>query len=73
MNFLKDKKKNKQIVTLVVLFFVMLLLKAYVVQLIYNQLAPKLYRNMGEELIDFKPLTYAESMLLVILCRFLFH
>lgn len=72
MNFLKDKKQ-KTLVSFIVLFFVMLLLKAYVVQMIYNTLGPKLFRNMGNDLRDFKPLTYTESMLLVILFRFLFH
>ena len=72
MKLLKDKKQ-KTMVAFVVLFFVMLVLKAYVVQLIYNTLGPKLFKNMGNDIRDFKPLTYPEAILLVILFRFLFH
>ena len=54
----------------VVLFFVMLVLKAYIVQLIYNTLGPKLFKNIGNDIRDFKPLTYSEAILLVILFRF---
>ena len=72
MNFLKDKKQ-KALFSLIFLFLVLLFLKAYVIQLIYNTLAPKLFRNMGNDPRDFKPLTYPESILLVILMRFLFH
>lgn len=72
MKLLKDKKQ-KTMVAFVVLFFVMLVLKAYIVQLIYNTLGPKLFKNMGNDIRDFKPLTYSEAILLVILFRFLFH
>lgn len=72
MKLLKDKKQ-KTMVAFVVLFFVMLVLKAYVVQLIYNTLGPKLFKNMGNDIRDFKSLTYPEAFLLVILFRFLFN
>ena len=74
LNFLKVGDKQKRaFLSFIILFFIMLLLKAYVVQLIYNTLAPKLIRNVGHDVRDFKPLTYPEALLMCILFKFLFR
>ena len=68
-----NDKQKKTLLSFVILFFVVLLLKAYVVQLIYNTLAPKLILNIGHDIRDFKPLTYSEAILMCILFKFLFR
>ena len=68
-----NKKETKTILSMVFLFFIILLLKAYVVQIIYNTLAPKLIRNFGDNTSKFEPLNYIESLLMVILFKFLFR
>ena len=57
------------IAVLIVLF----LLRALVVQLAYNKVAPKLISNWGHhEDKEFKPLTFEEALLFTILISFLF-
>ena len=48
-----------------------LLLKAWIVQWSYNQVWPVLSRNNHSHKIVFKPLTYYEALLVVILFTFL--
>ena len=48
-----------------------LLLKAWIVQWSYNQVWPVLSRNNHSHKIEFKPLTYYEALLVVILFTFL--
>ena len=69
----KNKKETRTILSMIVLFFIMILLKAYVVQMIYNTLGPKLVRNLGNDSAKFEPLNYTESLLMVILFKFLFR
>ena len=74
LNFLKVGDKQKRaFLSFIILFIIMLLLKAYVVQLIYNTLSPKLIRNVGHNVRDFKPVTYPEAILMCILFQFLFR
>ena len=74
LNFLKVGDKQKRaFLSFIILFIIMLLLKAYVVQLLYNTLSPKLIRNVGHNVRDFKPLTYPEAILMCILFQFLFR
>ena len=68
-----NKKETRTILSMIVLFFIMILLKAYVVQMIYNTLGPKLVRNFGNDSSKFEPLNYTESLLMVILFKFLFR
>ncbi len=65
-------KKSSTIASFVIVFFIILLVKAYIIQLIYNSLGPKLVRNLGEDTYNFEPLTYPESILMMILFTFLF-
>jgi len=64
--------KSKVFLNVFLLTVAMFLLKAYIVQMIYNQIWPLFISNSGLSTEDFKPITYTESLLLVILFRFLF-
>ena len=64
--------KSKVFWNVFLLTVAMFLLKAYVVQLIYNQIWPLFISNNGLSTEEFRPITYSESLLLVILFRFLF-
>ena len=64
--------KSKVFWNVFLLTVAMFLLKAYVVQLIYNQIWPLFISNSGLSTEEFRPITYSESLLLVILFRFLF-
>ena len=49
-----------------------ILLKAFAVQWSYNFIWPKLVRNNGDDTRNFKPLTFYEALVFVILISFLF-
>ena len=62
--------------TLFSIFFMIvlvLLIKAYVVQITYNMMWPKIVENSGGDTSRFKPLTFYEALLMVILFSFLFR
>ena len=74
---LKVKKmiKDENINTLFTIFFMIvlvLLIKAYVFQITYNMMWPKIVENSGGDTSRFKPLTFYEALLMVILFSFLF-
>lgn len=74
---LKVKKmiKDENINTLFAIFFMIvlvLLIKAYVVQITYNMMWPKIVENSGGDTSQFKPLTFYEALIMVILFSFLF-
>ena len=74
---LKVKKmiKDENITTLFSVFFMIvlvLLIKAYAVQITYNMMWPKIVENSGGDTSRFKPLTFYEALLIVILFSFLF-
>ena len=74
---LKVKKmiKNENISSLFAVFFMIilvLLIKAYVVKITYNIMWPKIVENSGGDTSRFKPLTFYEALLIVILFSFLF-
>lgn len=50
-----------------------LLLRAFIVQLAYNGVGPKLMENHGVDPTNFRPLTFMESILFVILIQNLFN
>ena len=67
--------KNENINTLFTVFFMIilvLLIKAYVVQITYNMMWPKIVENSGGDTSRFKPLTFYEALMMVILFSFLF-
>lgn len=66
--------KNKNISILFTVFFMIifvLLIKAYVVQITYNMMWPKIVENSGGDTSRFKPLTFYEALIMVILFSFL--
>jgi len=72
---LKKMIKDENITTLLGIFFmivVVLLIKTYVVQITYNMMWPKIVENSGGDTSRFKPLTFYESLMVVILFSFLF-
>ena len=74
---LKVKKmiKDEDTTTLFAVFFMIvlvLLIKAYVVQITYNMMWPKIVENSGGDTSRFKPLTIYEALMIVILFSFLF-
>ena len=54
------------------MILLVLLIKAYVVQLTYNMMWPKIVENSGGDTSRFKPLTFYEALMMVILFSFLF-
>ena len=71
----KKMIKNENISTLFAVFFMIvlvLLIKAYVVQITYNMIWPKIVENSGGDTSRFKPLTFYEALMMVILFSFLF-
>jgi len=72
---LQKTMKNESLSTLFGVFFMItlvLLVKAYVVQITYNMMWPKIVENSGGDTSRFKPLTLYESLMMVILFSFLF-
>ena len=72
---LKKMIKDEKLSSLFAVFFMILLvllIKAYVVQLTYNIMWPKIVENSGGDTSRFKPLTFYEALLMVILFSFLF-
>jgi len=67
--------KNKDINTmggLCLMIILVLLIKAYIVQITYNMMWPKIVSNSGGDTSRFTPLTFYESLMMVILFSFLF-
>lgn len=54
------------------LCLVILLTRGYIVQITYNIMWPKIVTNTGGDNSQFTPLTYYESLMIVILFSFLF-
>jgi len=50
----------------------LILIQTYIVQLTYNMIWPKIVTNSGGDDRQFRPLTYYESLLIVLLFSFLF-
>jgi len=72
------KKIKKAIITgtlsiyMIGLLVGLFLLRAYVVQITYNSVGPRLVANMGHETKQFKPLTFQEALMFTLLTTFLF-
>ena len=47
------------------------LLRAYIVQLTYNAVAPRLISNMSDQTHQFKPLNFQEALMFTLLVTFL--
>jgi len=72
------KRVKKAIVTgtlslpLMLLLVGLFILRAYVVQITYNSVAPRLVTNMGHQTQQFQPLTFQEALMFTLLITFLF-
>ena len=64
--FLKNPKRNSFLVMVV-----SIILKTIIVMVTYNKVWPRLVENTGQDTSKFKPLTFFESFLFVILFMFL--
>ena len=72
---LKKMINDEKLSSLFAIFFMIvlvLLIKAYVVQLTYNMMWPKIVENSGGDTSRFKSLTFYEALMMVILFSFLF-
>jgi hypothetical protein len=58
--------------SVIVVLIILFLIRALVVQLSYNTIAPKLIGNWGHDEREFQPLTFEESLMFTILISFLF-
>ena len=65
--------KGTDILGAFVILIIVLLLRAYIVQVTYNLMWPKIVSNTGGDNSQFKPLTFYESLMIVILFSFLFR
>jgi len=61
-----SKNKISNMLTLLIYFFIALLINAILVNLTYNQIAPKIFPSTQQ-------LNYWDSLMLVILAMVLFH
>ena len=68
----KDQKAS-DIITLIFLILLLFILRAYIVQVTYNLMWPKIVSNTGGDNSQFKPITFYESLMIVILFSFLFR
>ena len=71
-NILKESKLDS-VLSLSILVIVILLIRAYIVKVRYNLMWPKIVTNTGGDDSKFKPLTFYESIMIVLLFSFLFR
>ncbi len=64
--FVKNPQKNS-----VIVMVVSIILKTLIVMVTYNKVWPRLVENTGQDTSKFKPLTFFEAFLFVILFMFL--
>jgi cytochrome b subunit of formate dehydrogenase len=78
MNSSTYNSKQKNILMIILILLILLLIKGLIVYLLYNFMMPKLIYSFSEnkslEIIEsnFKPISFTESVLLVILFNVLF-
>ena len=65
--------KGVDIISLSIMIIALLLIRAYIVQITYNMMWPKIVSNSGGDTTGFTPLTFYESLMIVILFSFLFR
>ena len=60
-------------ISMIALLVGVYLLKAIIVQITYNSVAPRLIANWGNQTSQFKPLTFQEALMFTLLANFLFN
>tara|TARA_Y100001970_G_C14142499_1_gene807968 strand:+ start:1057 stop:1302 length:246 start_codon:yes stop_codon:yes gene_type:complete len=65
--------KLENIINLIVMVLLILLLRSYIVQVTYNMMWPKIVENTGGDTSKFRPITFYEAIMIVLLFSFLFR
>jgi len=63
----------QNMITVFMLSIFLLFVRAYIVQISYNIIWPKFMYNLGGDRRNFEPISFYDSLLLVILFSFLFR
>ena len=72
MQKILKEPKFENIINLSILVILILLLRSYIVQVTYNMMWPKIVENTGGDTNKFRPLTFYEAIMIVLLFSFLF-
>tara|TARA_B110000977_G_C10996331_1_gene462021 strand:- start:874 stop:1119 length:246 start_codon:yes stop_codon:yes gene_type:complete len=64
--------KLEDIITLSIMVILILLIRSYIVQVTYNMMWPKIVKNTGGDDSQFRPITFYEAIMIVLLFSFLF-
>ena len=67
-----EEFKIERIFNLSIAVIIILLIRSYIFQKTYNLMWPKIVRNTGGDDSKFTPLTFYESIMIVLLFSFLF-
>tara|TARA_B100002019_G_scaffold72353_1_gene62431 strand:- start:933 stop:1178 length:246 start_codon:yes stop_codon:yes gene_type:complete len=65
--------KLENIIQLSIMVILILLLRSYIVQVTYNMMWPKIVENTGGDTSKFRPITFYEAIMIVLLFSFLFR
>ena len=65
--------KLENIINLSVMVILILLLRSYIVQVTYNMMWPKIVENTGGDTSKFRPISFYEAIMIVLLFSFLFR
>tara|TARA_B100001094_G_scaffold291352_1_gene309723 strand:- start:431 stop:676 length:246 start_codon:yes stop_codon:yes gene_type:complete len=65
--------KLENIIDLSIMVILILLLRSYIVQVTYNMMWPKIVENTGGDTSKFRPITFYEAIMIVLLFSFLFR
>ena len=68
-----NKSNSSDIIGIFLITLVLFLLRAYIVQVTYNLMWPKIVSNTGGDPSQFTPITFYESLMIVFLFSFLFR
>ena len=68
-----NKSNGSDIIGIFLITLVLFLLRAYIVQVTYNLMWPKIVSNTGGDPSQFTPITFYESLMIVFLFSFLFR
>jgi len=68
-----NKSNSSDIIGIFLITLVLFLLRAYIVQVTYNLMWPKIVSNAGGDPSQFTPITFYESLMIVFLFSFLFR
>ena len=68
------KESNfENLLNMSIFIILILLIRAYIVKVTYNMIWPKIVMNTGGDNSNFKPISFYESIMIVLLFSFLFR